>query len=446
MARRADRATLSASHVGLPVAVKPFAVAMAAAIAVAIGAWLHYHGQMPRPSLKLTLLALSMAGAMPAGYAKNQPESPTPASRSLDGTTRREASTTARRIALVIGNGNYASSPLKNPPHDADLIAGTLRGLGFEVILQKNADQRTMKRAIQNFGSALEASGGDAVGLFYYAGHGVQLSGRNYLIPVAANIERDADVEIEAVSADWVIEQMRYARNRLNFVILDACRNNPFARSVRSADRGLARMDAPAGVMIAYSTAPGEVAADGDNGDSPYTEALSQAMRESGLPAELMFKRARDAVRRMTAERQTPWESSSLTGANFYFASGPEPASTIPPPTSAPKAIPAPLAAADDGPPEFMADALCKNAVGEWRLNDEAMPGMVRLDANATGSARVRPDHHAESIPIEWECDAPNRKLIITFAGRDVHKVVMDWEQKLLFGYDKEGRPLTYTR
>jgi uncharacterized caspase-like protein len=135
------------------------------------------------------------------------------------------------RVALVIGNSAYPSGPLRNPANDAELMADTLRKVGFDVIERRNADQLTMKRAIQEFGKRLEDAGPKAVGLFYYAGHGVQLSGRNYLIPTTANIEREGDVEIEAVSADWVIEQMRYARNALNIVILDACRNNPFTRS-----------------------------------------------------------------------------------------------------------------------------------------------------------------------------------------------------------------------
>ncbi|MFO1426297.1 MAG: caspase family protein [Steroidobacteraceae bacterium] len=279
-----------------------------------------------------------------------------------------------------------------------------------------------------------------------------------------------------------MIEQMRFARNRLNFVILDACRNNPFARSFRSADRGLARMDAPAGVLIAYSTAPGDVAADGEGANSPYAEALAQVLREDGLPAELMFKRARDAVRRATGERQTPWESSSLTGDNFYFASAPRAAAgaaapadgaaaaplvgpaTVPVATAPAVAAPAvaapaatspvvaatastaPGASPAERPPEFMADELCRHAVGEWRLEDEAMPGTVRLDADATGTARVRPDHRAVVLPVQWECDAANRDFVITLGDRDVHKVRIDGEEKLMFGYDREGRPLSYVR
>src|SRR5580704_7145216 len=223
------------------------------------------------------------------------------------------------RIALVIGNSEYSSGPLPNPANDAKMIGDTLSSLGFEVIARRNADQNTMKRAIQEFGSRLEKGGPSAVGLFYYAGHGVQLNGRNYLIPTTAQIEREGDVEIEAVSADWVIEQMRYARNRLNIVILDACRNNPFTRSMRSVDHGLATMDAPAGILIAYSTAPGAVAADGTGRNSPYTEALTQAMREMHEPVEQVFKHVRVGVMSATSGKQVPWESSSLTG-DFYFA------------------------------------------------------------------------------------------------------------------------------
>jgi formylglycine-generating enzyme required for sulfatase activity len=223
------------------------------------------------------------------------------------------------RIALVIGNSDYVSGPLPNPANDAKMIGETLNNLGFEVIARRNADQNTMKRAIQEFGSRLEKAGPAAVGLFYYAGHGVQLNGRNYLIPATAQIEREGDVEIEAVSADWVIEQMRYARNRLNIVILDACRNNPFTRTMRSVDHGLATMDAPAGILIAYSTAPGAVAADGSGRNSPYTEALSLAMRDLHEPVEQVFKHVRVGVMSATSGKQVPWESSSLTG-DFYFA------------------------------------------------------------------------------------------------------------------------------
>ena len=390
--------------------------------------------------------------------------------RSLDApSTAAQGQALGKRIALVVGNSSYASSPLTNPVNDAALIAATLADLGFEVQLQKNSDQAGMKRAIQAFGAALERAGADSVGLFYYAGHGVQLNGRNYLIPVGANIERDADVEIEAVSADWVLEQMRYARNRLNFVILDACRNNPFARSFRSADHGLAKMDAPAGVLIAYSTAPGDVAADGAGANSPYTESLSRAMRESDQAAELMFKQARDSVRQMTSERQTPWEASSLTGQNFYFAgakrvariepapnvaSDPVAAAPERPPAARDSTVPVVEAArpADATPPEagfsttpeFLSEPLCARAVGEWRTEINDVHGRLRLNAQAAGIAKLSDD--APTIKLTWRCNGPARAVFITFEGDVTYKATMDDTEKLMFGYDGKGTPVIYRR
>ena len=227
---------------------------------------------------------------------------------------------TPTRIALVIGNSDYSSGPLPNPANDAELVSETLKKLQWVVIEQTNADQREMKKAIEEFGRRLDKAGEDGIGLFYYAGHGVQLNGRNYLIPTRADIEREGDLEIEAVSADWVIEQMRLARNGLNIVILDACRNNPFTRSMRSAERGLATMDAPTGILIAYSTAPGTVAEDGSGRNSPYTTALTQAMVTLHEPLEQLFKHVRVGVMHATQDKQVPWEYSSLTGADFCFA------------------------------------------------------------------------------------------------------------------------------
>lgn len=224
-----------------------------------------------------------------------------------------------KRVALVIGNSAYRNAPLANPVNDAKLMATTLRGLGFDVLESLDVDQRALKRAVTKFGDKLEAAGKDAVGLFYYAGHGVQIGGTNYLIPIGAEINREKDVDIEAVSANAVLANMEFAGNRVNIVIMDACRNNPYKRSFRSAARGLAEMSATAGTLIAYATGPGDVAADGSGANSPYTLALSRAMNTSGLTVERMFKQVRNAVRTETNERQTPWESSSLTGADFYF-------------------------------------------------------------------------------------------------------------------------------
>jgi len=231
------------------------------------------------------------------------------------------------RVALVIGNSAYADIPLANPANDARLIDATLRGLGFDVVLVVDADQKAMKYAIVEFGERLAQAGGDAVGLFFYAGHGLQVDGQNYLVPLAAQIEKESHVAIEAVSAGWVLGEMEFAGNAMNFVILDACRNNPLSRSFRSATRGLARMDAPRGSIVAYSTGPGEVARDGDGFNSPYTTALAREMKASGISVERMFKQVRIAVMGDTDDQQVPWESSSLTG-DFYFAAAEEAAGT----------------------------------------------------------------------------------------------------------------------
>ncbi len=223
-----------------------------------------------------------------------------------------------KRIALVIGNSDYLVGDLPNPVNDAALMAKTLERVGFDVQVIFNASQRDLKRSIIKFGDLLDNAGPDAVGLFYYAGHGIQVNGKNYLIPVDAIISREKDIIVEAVTAETVLEAMDFARNQLNFVILDACRNNPFSRTFRSSARGLARMQAPRGTLISYSTAPGAVAADGEGVNSPYTEALATNIPYKGVPVEHVFKRTRVAVLNATNGAQTPWESSSLTG-DFYF-------------------------------------------------------------------------------------------------------------------------------
>lgn len=241
-----------------------------------------------------------------------------------------------RRIALVIGNGAYEFSRLENPPNDARAVARSLRAVGFDVAEHVDADQKSMKRAIQAFGQRLRDGGEDAVGLFFFAGHGVQARDQNYLIPVGAAIGAEADLEIEAVSAQAVLAQMEGAGNAINIVVLDACRNNPFKRSFRSAIQGLARMDAPRGSLIAYATAPGDVASDGAGANSPFTSALVDAIAAPGLKVEDVFKRVRIRVLESTGQRQTPWESSSLTG-DFFFSSGTAapPGNVSPPPTAA---------------------------------------------------------------------------------------------------------------
>jgi hypothetical protein len=220
-----------------------------------------------------------------------------------------------KRRALVIGNGAYAASPLSNPPNDARLVAETLRALAFEVELQVNADQRTMKRAINDFGQRLPDGG---VALFYFAGHGVQFRGNNYLIPLGVQIQSAADIDVEAIRADSVLAKLEAGRTRLNIVVLDACRNNPFKAAERDVGRGLAFVSAPVGTLVAYATAPGDVALDGRTGNSPYTRSLARRMREGGLEMGQMFKAVMRDVRDETSGKQVPWVSSSVS-SDFYF-------------------------------------------------------------------------------------------------------------------------------
>ncbi len=229
------------------------------------------------------------------------------------------SSVAPKRIALVVGNSNYTKiQSLPNPANDSKLMAQTLRGLGFEVISAVDTNRITLSRAVRDFGRALRKSGKDTVGLFYYAGHGVQARGENYLIPLGAEVEDEADLEIEAITASVVLSQMEAAGNALNLVILDACRNNPYQAKLRSISRGLARVKAASGSLVAFAAAPGQVAADGDGENSPYTAALVKAMQIPGLSVEQMFKKVRISVEAQTNNQQTPWEESSLRG-DFYF-------------------------------------------------------------------------------------------------------------------------------
>lgn len=223
------------------------------------------------------------------------------------------AGTNSPRMALVVGNGAYTSiGALPNPTADANLIATTLDELGFDTVLSLDTDQQEMKRQIADFGRRLRASSKDTIGFFYYAGHGVQAEGRNYLLPVEATPNDKADLDLMGVEANWVLRQMESAGNRTNIIVLDACRNNPFVAASRSMSRGLAQIDAPTGSFISYATAPGKVALDGDSVNSPFTTALAKALPTPGLPLEQIFKRVRVDVISATNGRQIPWDSSSL--------------------------------------------------------------------------------------------------------------------------------------
>lgn len=229
-----------------------------------------------------------------------------------------------RRVALVIGNSVYRSvARLDNPVNDAKLMAETLRGLGFTLIgdgAQLDLDKSTFDNAVQKFGNELQ---GANVGLFYYAGHGLQLRGTNYLVPVNANPTRETDVDFQMVDAAVVLRQMEASGTKLNVVMLDACRNNPFGgRGLRASSGGLAQMQAPEGTLISYATQPGNVAQDGQDGDSPYTKALAKMIRKPGLDIFQTFNEVGLEVKRSTGGAQQPWLSSSPIEGVFYFKPG----------------------------------------------------------------------------------------------------------------------------
>lgn len=225
-----------------------------------------------------------------------------------------------KRLALVVGNSSYESSPLKNPVNDASDMEKMLKNLGFEVIARLNANQKQMEDAIRQFQSKLTK---DTMGLFFFAGHGMQVGGVNYLIPIGAKITQESDVKYESVDAGRVLDAMHTAGNPLNIVILDACRDNPFARSYRSSSKGLARMDAPTGTFIAYATAPGDTAADGDGKNGVFTKYMLEYMPTPNLEVDKVLKKVRVSVMRETGKKQVPWQSSSLTG-DFFFKGGGE--------------------------------------------------------------------------------------------------------------------------
>lgn len=251
----------------------------------------------------------------------------------LFATTFSQPADAESRMALVIGNSAYLTvSALPNPANDAKAVSELLSSAGFEVVPVADLSLADMRIAIREFTSLVSAKGPDTVALIFFAGHGVQVDGDNYLVPVDARIKREADVPMEALRLTDVMNALSAAPARTRIVILDACRNNPFSEINKTSGRGLAIVDAPNGSIVAYSTAPGAEAEDGTGANSPFTAAFTSVAKEPGLPIELAFKRVRLAVNQVTSGRQTPWESSSLTIDFSFF-----PGANQQPPTQASK-------------------------------------------------------------------------------------------------------------
>jgi uncharacterized caspase-like protein len=230
-----------------------------------------------------------------------------------------------QRVALVIGNSAYTQvNALPNPVNDANAVTAALKELGFEVLLGLDLDKRGLDVKIREFSQML---GKAEASVFFYAGHGLQVSGRNYLVPIDAQLQRERDVDFEAVGLDFILKQMELDREgKTNIVFLDACRDNPLARNLarsmgtRSANvgQGLAQVQAGVGTFIAYSTQPGNVALDGDEGHSPFTAALVRSIKEPGRNLTAVMIEVRKQVLIATGGKQVPWDHSALTG-DFYF-------------------------------------------------------------------------------------------------------------------------------
>jgi uncharacterized caspase-like protein len=237
------------------------------------------------------------------------------------------ASAKPARLALVIGNASYKDAPLVNPGNDAADVTKALEASGFTVMKRENATLREMHLALREFGDRL---GRQTTGLFYFSGHGLQVRGRNYLMPVDADIAREDEVAFQALDLAAVMEKLDSAKNPVNIVILDACRNNPFGSRLQASAKGLAQVDAPPGTLIAFATAPGSTAADGTGRNGLYTNHLVRQIAQPGLAIEEVFKTTRAAVRVESKNSQIPWESTSLESPFSFRAAPPPP----PPPPS----------------------------------------------------------------------------------------------------------------
>ncbi len=220
------------------------------------------------------------------------------------------------RHALVIGNSRYPHAPLDNPANDAKAIAAELKATGFEVNLLLDTSRDALLNAIEAYGKQLASR--KAVGLFYFAGHGAQLAWRNYLVPVDAVIKSMDDVPARAVELNTLLQGLTKAKNPMNVIVLDACRDNPFGKGLPTEQKGLSQFDAPPGSLLAYATSPGNVASDGSGSNGLYTEHLLRELKTPEAKIEDVFKRVRLAVRRRSNGEQIPWESTSLE-EDFYF-------------------------------------------------------------------------------------------------------------------------------
>jgi len=219
-----------------------------------------------------------------------------------------------RRVALVVGNAKYETSPLTNPTNDSADIAAKLKSYGFDVVYRENLKMRQIGSMLREFKTKLAPG---ATALVFYAGHGLQVRGENYFPTVDADIQSEEDIQNQSIGLKQVMDILEEAKTRTNIVLLDACRNNPFGRKTRSLSRGLASVNAPSGTLIAYSTRPGSVAEDGSGRNGLYTEQLLKVI-DSRKPIEQVLKQLVTSVKASSKGRQEPWSEGSLEG-DFCF-------------------------------------------------------------------------------------------------------------------------------
>ena len=314
-------------------------------------------------------------------------------------TIQRNPDNVGKRVALVVGNAQYRVGSLNNPVNDAVDMAALLTELNFEVLLKTDADRREMKSAINSFATQLEDA---EIGLFYYAGHGMQVDGVNYLIPSDADVRSESDIEYEAIRAGRVLGKMREAGTKLNIVILDACRNNPFQRSFRSSRLGLAKMDAPMGTIIAYATSPGSVAADGNSQNGLYTGYLLKNIARPGMKVQDVFNTTGMDVMRASGKQQIPWMSSTPVPA-FYLAGPGTAVGAAQQPVSPPAAAGSLLVKTDPSGAKVWID---QGYEGRSPVMIHSMSaGLVTVRAggkagyqNAEEKIRIRPGHSSELV------------------------------------------------
>lgn len=305
-----------------------------------------------------------------------------------------------RKVALIIGNSGYQHvARLANPGNDAKLMGEALKGIGFELVGGQAqldiSDGEAMKRLIQRFGEMIRGGG---VGLFYYSGHGLQVDGKNYLVPTGANVATKTQIKYQLVDADFIMDEMAASSTKVNVVILDACRNNPFGdRGLREVKAGLASVIAPTGTLVAYSTAPGKTATDGSGRNSPYTAALAKYIKSPGMRIEDVFIRVNRDVAKSTGGEQSPWKSDNLTDVFCLHGACGAPVASLP--TSSPVYTSAPL-------PKISAPP--KPGSGSLDLSD--------IDADAAARAKAEAEQARLDAAARKEWAARLKAMLSDFA------------------------------